>query len=216
MIVLPKDHAAWIRERKKGLGASDAGTIIGVNKWKSNVELWEEKVGLREAEDISEKPYVQLGHDEEPLIRELFALENPQYLVDYVSAFKMVFNDTHRFLFCTPDGELTEKKTGRKGILEIKTTEIRSSGQWKEWDSRIPQTYYAQCCHQLLATGWEFAVLKARIRYYKDGELRIAERQYTIERDEVLDDIEAIKQAEIEFWGNVQSKTRPALILPSI
>ena len=30
MIVLPKTHDEWIQERKKGLGASDAGTIIGV------------------------------------------------------------------------------------------------------------------------------------------------------------------------------------------
>lgn len=216
MIILPKNRVAWLEERKKGLGASDAGTIIGVNKWKSNVDLFKEKTGLQEAEDISHKPQVQLGHDEEPLIRELFALENPEYQVDYESPYKMIFHDTHNFLFCTPDGELTEKANGRKGILEIKTTEIKRSEQWKEWDDQIPQTYYAQICHQLLATGWDFAVLKARIRYYKDGELRIAERQYRIEREEVQADMDYILEKETEFWKCVQERKCPPLILPEI
>lgn len=216
MIILPKTHEEWLEARKRGLGASDAGTIIGVNKWKSNVDLWREKVGLKEAEDISAKPYVKLGHDEEPLIRELFALENPQYKVVYESPYKLIFNDTHSFLFCTPDGELIELATGRRGGLEIKTTEILNPRQWAEWDGKIPQTYYAQVCHQMLATGWDFVILKARIRYYKEGELRITERQYKIERSEAQEDMEYILEREIAFWECVQGRRCPPLILPAI
>ena len=200
MIILPQTHEEWLQHRKKGLGASDAGTIIGVNKWKSNVDLFREKTGIKEAEDISDKPKVKLGHDEEPLIRALFALENPEYLVEYESPFKMIFNSTHSFLFCTPDGELTERETGRRGGLEIKTTEIMNSAQWKDWDNQVPQTYYSQVCHQMLATGWDFVILKARIRYWKDGELRIAERQYKIEREDAQADMDYLLEKEIEFW----------------
>lgn len=216
IIILPETHEEWIQKRSTGLGASDCGTIIGVNRWKSNQELYREKVGLSEPEDISDKPQVQLGHDEEPMIRALFALENPQYEVIYESPYKMIFHDKYDFLFCTPDGELIERNTGRKGILEIKTTEIKRSEQWSEWDNQIPQTYYAQVCHQLIATGWDFAILKARIRYYKDEELRIAERQYTIEREEVKKDMAYIMQKEIAFWKCVQEKKCPPLLLPSI
>ena len=112
--------------------------------------------------------------------------------------------------------KLLEKETGRHGILEIKTTEIRAPTQWKEWDGRIPQAYYAQICHQLNATGWEFAVLKARIRYQKDGELRIAERQYTIEQREAREDMHYVLQKEIEFWKYIKDGQRPPLILPGI
>lgn len=216
MIVIPESHEAWIAARKKGLGASDAGTIIGVNKWKTNVDLWKEKVGILEPEDISGKPQVKLGHDEEPLIRELFSLENPKYKVVYESPYKLIFNDKHSFLFCTPDGELIELDTGRRGGLEIKTTEIMNPNQWKEWDDRIPQTYYSQVCHQMLATGWDFVVLKARIRYYKDGELRIAERQYKIEREEALEDMAYLLEKEILFWRCIQDRKCPPLILPAI
>lgn len=215
-VIMPKTHDEWLEARKRGLGASDAGTIIGVNAWKTTVQLWEEKSGIREPEDISDKPYVKLGHDEEPLIRELFALENPQYEVRYESPYKMIFSSKHDFIFATLDGELLEKETGRHGILEIKTTEIRAPTQWKEWDGRIPQAYYAQICHQLNATGWEFAVLKARIRYQKDGELRIAERQYTIEQREAREDMHYVLQKEIEFWKYIKDGQRPPLILPGI
>ena len=64
---------------------------------------------------------------------------------------------------CVIHGELTDSD-GRKGILEIKTTEIRRSLDRKKWDGQIPDYYYAQIVHQLLATGYDFAILKARIR----------------------------------------------------
>lgn len=215
-IIVPKDHEEWLRCRNAGIGASDCGTIIGVNRWRTNQELYREKVGISEPEDISDKPQVQLGHDSEPLIRGLFALENPHYQVIYESPYKLIFSDTHDFLFCTPDGELIEKKTGRKGILEIKTTYIHSPSQWDQWNNRIPDTYYAQICHQLLVTGWDFAVLQARIRYSKEGETRVLEKKYTIEREEVLEDMKYVLEREIEFWQCVQEQRCPALILPRI
>lgn len=217
MIVLPRTHEEWIQERKKGLGASDAGTIIGVNKWKSNVELWKEKVGLREPEDIGDKPYVKYGHDAEPHLRALFALDHPELLVTYESPYKMIFSDEFPFIFATPDGELEEIATGRRGGLEVKTTEILNSRQWAEWDGRIPQQYYAQVCHQMLAADWEFVYVLVQIKWTtREGELRKMIKEYRIERSEVLEDIEMLKEMEPKFWHHVQTKTEPALLLPAI
>lgn len=217
MIVLPRNHEEWIQERKKGLGASDAGTIIGVNKWKTNVELWQEKTGLKEAEDIGDKPYVKYGHDAEPHLRALFALDHPELKVTYESPYKMIFSDELPFIFATPDGELEEIATGRRGGLEIKTTEIMNPRQWSEWKDRIPDQYYSQVCHQMLATGWDFVWLKAQIKWTtKDGEMRLDTREYKIEREEVQGDIDYLKEAEIKFWRHIQTKQEPALLLPAI
>ena len=216
-VIIPKTHEEWLRERRKGIGASEAGTIIGVNRWKSNVELWQEKVGLREPEDISHKPQVQYGHDAEPHLRALFALDHPEFRVTYESPYKMIFSDELPFIFATPDGELEEITTGRRGGLEIKTTEILNTRQWAEWDGRIPDSYYAQVCHQMLATGWEFVVLLVQIKWTtREGEKRKMVKEYTIERHEALEDIEFIKQKEIPFWRCVQTKKEPALLLPAI
>lgn len=217
MIVIPRTHEEWLQERKKGLGASDAGTIIGVNKWKTNVVLWQEKIGLREPEDISYKPYVQYGHDAEPHLRALFALDHPELRVTYESPYKMIFSDELPFIFATPDGELEELATGRKGGLEVKTTEIMNPRQWAEWKGRIPDQYFAQVCHQFLATGWDFIFLLAQIKWTnREGEKMKMIKEYPIERRDVLDSIEYLKPMEIDFWHHVKTKKEPGLILPTI
>lgn len=215
-VIIPATHAEWLRERRNGLGASDAGTIIGVNTWKTNVELWAEKTGQREAEDISSKPYVKYGHDAEPHIRALFALDHPELTVSFESPYKIIRSDTHPFIFCTPDGELQDGM-GRHGGLEIKTTEIMSSRQWAEWDGRIPDQYYAQVCHQMLAAGWSFVWLRAQIKFTtRDCERRAETRDYYIGREDVEEDIKALLEAESAFWEQVQSRTCPPLKLPEI
>ena len=217
MIVIPRTHEEWLQERKKGLGASDAGTIIGVNKWKTNVELWQEKVGLLEPDDISHKSYVQYGHDAEPHLRALFALDHPELRVTYESPYKMIFSDELPFIFATPDGELEELSTGRKGGLEVKTTEIMNPRQWAEWKGRIPDQYFAQVCHQFLATGWDFIFLLAQIKWTnREGEKLKMIKEYHIERRDVLDSIEYLKPMEIDFWNNVKTRKEPGLILPTI
>ena len=126
-------------------------------------------------------------------------------------------NQLYQFLYATLDGELTERSTGKKGVLEIKTTTIHNPSQWDEWDGRIPQSYYAQVLHQLVATGYEFVILRAYIRYYdKEGELRATVRDYRIEYAEVQDDIAELVKAEVQFWHDVINKNEPALILPAI
>lgn len=217
MIVIPRNHEEWLQERKKGIGASDAGTIIGVNKWKTNVELWQEKVGLREPEDISHKSYVQYGHDAEPHLRALFALDHPELKVTYESPYKMIFSDELPFIFATPDGELEELATGRKGGLEVKTTEIMNPRQWSQWKGRIPDQYFAQVCHQFLSTDWEFIILLAQIKWTnRDGDRMKMVKEYPIERIDVLDSIEYLKPMEIDFWHHVKTKKEPGLILPTI
>jgi predicted phage-related endonuclease len=100
--------------------------------------------------------------------------------------------------------------------LEIKTTTIQNRSQWDEWDERIPDSYYAQILHQLAATGWDFAILKAYIRYHVDGEVRVTIRHYRIDRKDVESDIEYLIQEESKFWKSVQEKKMPALKLPNI
>ena len=216
-VVIPGTHEEWLQERQLGLGASDAGTIIGVNPWKTNVALWEEKRGLREPEDISGKPYVKYGHDAEPHIRALFALDHQEILVSYESPYKIIRNEEHPWIFCTPDGELYNWVEERHGGLEIKTTEIMNSSKWKDWDGRIPDQYYAQVLHQMLATGWEFVWLRAQIKFTaRDGEKRAETRDYYIDRKDVEEDLKALLEAEKAFWEQVQNGTAPAQILPSI
>lgn len=217
METILKTHEAWVNHRRLGIGASDAAVIVGMSPWKTNVELWEEKVGFRKPEDISDKPFVQYGHDAEPHLRALFALDHPELEVIYESPYKIISNDEYPFIKASPDGELVERDTGRKGGLEIKTTEIVSPSQWTKWKDCIPDQYFCQIIWQMLATGWEFVWLKAQIKWTtREGEMRLDTREYLIERNEVQEDIEYMLTEGIKFWDMVEKEIRPALKLPSI
>ena len=205
------EHKKWLKRRRKGIGASDAASVIGLNQWKTNVQLWEEKTGKVVPKDISDKPVVKYGVEAEPLLRELFKLDFPGYNVKY-DQFRLFKNPTYPFIFATLDGWMEGEQNG---VLEIKTTQIFNPIQWQKWDNKIPDNYYIQCLHQLLATGFDFVILKAQIKHGFE-EVKLTTRHYTMMRADVLDDLEYLKKKEIEFWDKVQNDERPNLILPEI
>lgn len=215
MIIQIESRDEWLKARQaQGIGGSEAGAVLGVNKYQSNVDLWELKTGRREPPDLSENAAVKFGKYAEPLLRDLFKQDYPEYIVNY-HEFWIYVNDQYPFIFATLDGELTAPD-GSRGILEIKTTTIQNKSQWDEWDGRIPDSYYAQILHQLAATGWDFVILKAYIRYHVDGEVRVSIRHYRINRSDVQADIGYLIQQEAAFWEDVQNNVQPALILPEI
>lgn len=219
------DRQQWLEERKKGIGASEASSVVGLNPYKTNIQLWEEKTGRVTPEDIGDKPYVKYGVDAEYHLRELFKLDYPEYEVGY-EEFKIHRHPEYPFLFATLDGELTDTVTGERGILEIKTTNILQSMQKEKWNDRIPENYYIQVLHQLLVTGWDFVILKANLRSVWGGsgqfdplnpEVRIQTKHYTIKRSDVIQDIDYLKEREIAFWYDFVIKDRkPNLLLPCI
>jgi len=214
MFIDAQNREEWLRIRRRGIGGSDAGTAVGMNRYKTNVQLWREKTGLEVPADVSDKPAVAFGKQAEKHLRELYKLEHPENTVKY-SEFGMYFSDKLPFMFATLDGEITAPD-GSRGVLEIKTTNIRNSLQWDEWNDRIPDSYYIQVLHQLACTGFDFAVVMAYIRYIKDDEKRSQIRYYRIDRRNVQTDIEWLEEKEKIFWQYVEEHRIPPLILPEI
>lgn len=210
-----KTRGEWLALRRNGIGASEASAIVGMNPYKTNVELWEEKTGRREPPDIGDKPYVKYGIESEKYLRGLFALDYPQYKVKYKN-FDMRFNAEYPFIFATLDGDLTEIESNRKGVLEVKTTEILKSMQYESWKDKVPDNYYIQILHQLLATGYDFAKLKAQLKRVYGDDVRLDVRHYHFERSEVENDIAYLLEKEITFWECVKSGRKPNIILPPI
>ena len=211
----PKTREEWLESRRQGIGGSDAGCIVGANPWKSARQLWKEKTGADKPDDISDKPAVKFGKEAEQHLRALFLLTYPQYTCEY-HEFRMYANDRLPFIFATLDGELTDQD-GRRGILEIKTTTIQQAKQWFEWDDCIPQHYYIQILHQLLACDWaEYVELFAHIRYQKGEEVRAAMRKFRIERQDVEQDLQILEEREIQFYKQWQDGTEPPYTLPEI
>ena len=213
---MQNNRQTWLNKRKGGIGGSDAAAVIGRNPWLSNVDLWEIKTGRKQQADVSDKEAVKYGIAAESFLIDLFKLDYPRYEVKHID-FDLLRDKSHPFLIASLDGRLIERETGKKGVLEIKTTEIRRSTDWDKWDNQVPDNYYCQVIHYLSVTGWDFAVLKAQIKHYKDEEPTLTTRHYYFDRKKCEEDIEYLRAKEIEFWQEyVEKDVCPPLILPTI
>lgn len=204
----------WLKHRMQGIGGSEISAVVGLNPYMSNVDLWERKTGAVEPEDISGKPYVQYGTQAEPLLRELFKLDFPQYQVFYEenNSFR---NSRYPWALASLDGWLRDEN-GRVGVWECKTTNILQSMQKEKWNHKIPMNYFCQVLFYMAVIEADFAILKAQMKTEFDGVPYLQTRHYLIERADVQEDMDYLMEKGALFWECVKSKEKPALILPEI
>lgn len=211
-----RNREQWLKARKRFIGGSDVSCILGLNPYKTNVQLFREKKGLVEPDDLSDNPLVQYGTQAEEHIRALFSLDSSDLQVDYIpnNAWR---NTKYPFASASLDGWLSEKETGRKGILEIKTATVTSRAQAEKWkDGKIPDNYYCQVLYYLGVTEWDFVYLRANLKYeLPDKPLYIITRDYLIERTDegVEEDITTIMEATAKFHKALKNNEQPPLIL---
>ena len=214
----PSNETEWLAARRLGMGATDAAPATGRSRWKDNVTWAKEKLGLVEPEDISGKPAVQRGKALEPLVRVVFGLDHPEYEVEYNGSFDLVRRPEEPWYLATLDGRLTERETGRRGILEIKTGSIASRIAAEQWNGRVPEEYLCQALHQLNA--WLDAAFVVLVAYLKDEDSRNNQthstRLYKFEREEYADAAAFLLTEERTAWGYIERKELPPLILPQL
>lgn len=205
----------WLQARAATIGGSDAACLLGMNPYKTNVELWREKKGITVPPDISENAAVQYGSNAEPLLRELFKLDHPEFEVFYFPN-NLFINDAYSFAHASLDGWI--KRGDQFGILEIKTATIFQGSQFGKWNDSIPDNYYCQVLWYMMIMDAHFAWVQALLRWvHPDGSISEQIRQYSIERDEkVQAEIEYLAEAGERFWQSLQDDQEPALILPPI
>lgn len=205
-----KNRTTWLSARKAGLGASDAASVMGIG-FQSPIDLWMEKRGLKEHPDLSENDRVAFGNAAEEPLRAMFRVMHPEYELDFTPYLILRQEGEYDFLSDTPDGELTEIETGKRGLYESKTATCLKKADWDEWREKVPQKYYCQICQGMFCGDYDFAVIWALLRNQDgDGELRY----YRFERADAEPDIEALKEAGAKFWRCVQDGTIPPMPLP--
>lgn len=205
----------WLNARLCGIGGSDASCIFGMNPWKTAGQLWKEKTNKRQAKDKSDIEAVEYGIKAETPLVNLFALDFPEFEV--LSPKDRVYK--RAFMLASLDGELVHKQTGRKGVLEIKTSAINSKATKLKWDNGIPDYYYIQVLHYLAVTDYSFAILKAQLKDTdNDGMPYITTKHYLIDREKekVREDIFLLVEKEEKFWDSIVNKKHPPLIIPNL
>lgn len=201
----------WLKERGSRIGGSDASCLIGLNPWKSNVQLFREKMHPENIKEIDNEA-MAYGREAEPLLRRLFQMDHPDYKIKYVEN-NLWLNDKFPFAHASLDG-WTSRDEGGMDVLEIKTATIRSRVQAQDWENRIPNNYYCQVLWYMMVTEAQYAYVTALLR--RDGGDSIIRTHY-IERDKNVEaDIEILKNTGEWFWQNLQEGREPSLILPNV
>lgn len=173
----------WLKERTKGIGGSDAGIILGLNKYRTAFELWLEKTSQVDPIEIDNEA-IYWGNEMENVVAKEFEKRTDKKVRR--SNF-MYSHPNHHFIKANVDRLVV----GESAVLECKTASAYLAKEWK--DDEIPDTYLVQVQHYLGVTGKQKGYIAVLI-----GGNKFVWKEVT--RDEDL--INMIFQAEINFWNN--------------
>ena len=184
----------WLRYRKQGIGGSDVSCLLGINKWKSEIELWLDKTNQTNA-PVEENEAMQWGTIMEPIIRNHFAEVTGKTVVELKA---MLQHPEHPFMLADVDG-VTVDDSGNPAILEIKTA---SEFKRSDWDEGVPAYYQTQVQHYLCVTG----IQKAYVAVLIGGN---SFRIFEVDADAEIQDM--LIAVEKNFWNKVQNMIRPEM-----
>lgn len=170
------DSDEWLEQRRLGIGGSDVGAIMGLNKYKSALKVYRQKVdGLKE--DLSDNVNVRKGKDLEDFILRNYV--QPKLGAEGLSVAKpdfMITNARFPFYRANVDG-VAKPMVGcslEPHIVEIKYVSEFGAQAWDGPDyGGVPASYYAQVQCYMHVTGLKYALVCAlfdkgwEMRYYE-------------------------------------------------
>jgi len=192
------DNAAFAASRKGSLGGSDIAVLLGLSPFKSPLQLYLEKRGEIEDEDLSENEAVTLGNELELVILARYARRNR---CEVVSLTGTRYRDKALpWRTASIDGYVAGTRRG----IEAKTAGLisgRASEEWGEGPDEYPVAYGAQVRWYLsfgLFDDMALAALVAGFGYME----KIIERDLEIE--------EGMLYQAGAFWADVLAGRPPA------
>lgn len=148
-------RAEWLEARKEGIGASEVGTILGLNPYETPYQLWRRKIGLDDPKPMSDA--MATGHILEDGVATWWATQTEREVIG-ASKGDFMFVDTDKpYMRVSPDRTFwipgMAHNDDNKGILECKTTRMDVD------PDDVPMTWFAQLQMNLLVSGYEHGSL---------------------------------------------------------
>lgn len=179
----------WLEKRNElGIGGSDVSAIVGINPFKSAVEVWLDKTGDKINQEDNRAMY--WGRELEDKVAEEFAKRRSEELDQEVKVWHenhILQHPEHEFMIA----DIDRRVVGEDALLECKTT-VDFNNLWTE--DNFPDMYMLQVQHYLAVTGYDKAYLAVLILNKRKFQY------YTIEKDKEL--INLIIENEKDFWYN--------------
>lgn len=211
---------AWLSHR--AIGGSSASAIVGLNKHSNALDLvYKIKHPAEVKEDntplqLNEYNPIKYGQEIEPLLRNIVKLNFKQIGIE--TSYKkntIYFRSDKPYMSASLDGTLKVKaensynlKVGEKGILELKTKDIKNRSDLDEWEGGIPNNYLIQVLHYLLVLNdYSFCFLVAKLRFYNFNEIdnwtfsREEIRYYFIRREDFIERLKRLEKKETGFYN---------------
>lgn len=187
------DLETWRENRKKGIGGSDAGAVMGMNAFASPLTVYLQKKGL--VPNIGNRA-MERGTLLEPIIRKATQEEYPGLEIETVPY--MFEHPQYPFMLANIDGAvLAENPVEVSGVTisGLGGYEVKSAKTAYGWsDTEIPDSYYCQVQHYMAVLGLPWFVVSV---YILDNE---EIRHYVIPRNDEF--IKRLIEAEADFWNN--------------
>lgn len=154
IIQTPEGREEWLGWRKGNINASEAGALLGVDKYRTPLALYYEKFGDLATEETEA---MRRGRWLEPAVIKAVAETRPDWEVIPRTEY---FDDPELRVGCTPDAFITDKQ-GRKGVLQAKTVNRFAFQAWcADGDIKAPLAYEVQTVAEAVQTlRMDFAVL---------------------------------------------------------
>ena len=137
---LEMSHDEWLKRRLESIGASESGSILGINPWKTAVDVYYEKVD--QITDFPDNLNMWLGRELEPVIKKRFE-EETGYKVR--NDHKIRVDKEHPFITTNLDGMVVGEKV---------PVEYKALGRG---DGEMPDYYFSQVQHQIMVTESDYA-----------------------------------------------------------
>jgi putative phage-type endonuclease len=196
---IPAGTPEWHAARAQGIGASDAGSVLGLNPYKSVLRLWGEKTGRLTPPNLDDNPNVQRGVALETPIAEAFCKQTGIAIEPCGLLFQA--DPPYEFILATPDFLMPTQSDGWIPI-EIKSP---SAYNRKLWESP-PAMYAAQVRQQMFVLGAPYGILVAGFSDKKGNITEIVSHYIDpldgAEHEDVLLELE-------RFWLDVQNDAMP-------
>lgn len=150
-----KDRSEWLDARKGGIGASEVGTILGINPFSTPYQLWRLKMGIDPPKE--ENFAMRAGHYLEDAVARFYADETGAHIIQASAEDFMYVDKDKPFMRVSPDRTYWEpgmrKSEANKRILECKTT------QRSVTEDSVPQHWFVQLQMNLGVSGKELGAL---------------------------------------------------------
>lgn len=183
----------WLRLRRDGIGGSDTLAVLGLDPWKTRMEVYLDKTGDSRAER-EQTDGMAWGNCVEGPIAEWFAAKTGIK----VRRCGLMQHENRPWQRVSVD-----RLTADGGVLEIKNTNYHRRGEWEDDEGEIvADGAEAQAQHAMAVTGLPHAWFAAQV----GGQPPVIRR---IDRDEAF--IANLTAVEAEFWALVEARTPPAL-----